>query len=87
MEPLYEEDNVEALMGLNESLESRDAPEVPTASDSAGGLSQGGNRKRKTTSQVWSHFELLLLAEDGKKKMQVCELCCHLHVRQFVWYW
>lgn len=39
IEPLYEEDSVEALMGLDESLESHDAPEVPTASEPAGGPS------------------------------------------------
>lgn len=55
-------------MGLDESLESRDALKAHTTSEPTGGSTQSGNRKRKTTSQVWSHFELLPLAEDGRKK-------------------
>lgn len=51
-------------MGLDESLESRDAAEAYTA----GEPTPNGKRKRKTTSQVWSHFELLTLAEDGKNR-------------------
>lgn len=57
------EDNVEALI-----LESRNALEAPTASEPTGGPFQSGKRNRKTTSQKWSHFELLSLAKDGKKR-------------------
>lgn len=64
MKLLSKEDSVEALIGLDKSLESRDAPEAHTASEPAGGLTQSCKCKRKNTSQVWFHFELLPLADE-----------------------
>lgn len=62
---LYEEGSVEVTMGINESLESRDAPEAQTE-DYANTLS--GKLKGKTTSQVWSNSELLPFTKDKKKR-------------------
>lgn len=47
MELLYEEDSIEALVGLDNSLESHDAPETHIVSESAGELTQSSKRKKK----------------------------------------
>lgn len=71
---MYKADSSEVTFGLNESLENRDAPEAQIEVPSSAST-PSGKRKRKTTSQVWSNFELLPLAEDGKKRCKRVKCC------------
>lgn len=45
MEPLYEKDIIEAVVGLDESLESHDALKVHAASEPPGEPTQSGKSK------------------------------------------
>lgn len=68
MDILYNEDSVEVTSGLEESLESVNAGQDWTEDPPN---THCGKRKRKTTSHVWSRFDLLPLAEVQKRDANV----------------